>query len=226
EDSTNAPTTASKLAAACPVFIGLGDYTHSNASNGINGWAKPLAGKPKWGCYGNHEDCSGCLSAWQSWFGMSNRQQSLPPTSNTPGVTFLVLDSGNGWPVTPSGYANVATDGQAAKNRGDWIIALVHKPIYTAPSSHSADEGNVAGAVPTFESLGAALVLEGHNHNYQRSHPLIGGVAQSVSDQNNYDITKGVTYCVVGTGDDPDYSLSADPTLNQTQFTGVPGFLK
>ena len=60
-----------------------------------------------------------------------------------------------------------------------WTIVAMHKPAYSA-GVHGSDEEIQQQWVPLFEQYDVALVLAGHDHDYQRSKP-IGGVTYVVS---------------------------------------------
>ena len=54
----------------------------------------------------------------------------------------------------------------------DWIVVYVYRPMYTSPTVHPAREPLRDSYHPLFDMYGVDLVLQGHNHNYQRSYPL------------------------------------------------------
>ncbi|MBI2889876.1 MAG: metallophosphoesterase family protein [Nitrospirae bacterium] len=77
--------------------------------------------------------------------------------------------------------------------RQPWKIVALHQPPY---SSHPSREPNpLLGLklVPLFERYGVQLVLAGHDHFYERSHPILGGKRAGVEEG-------GVTYVVTGGG--------------------------
>lgn len=68
-------------------------------------------------------------------------------------------------------------DIQAAKEKGQWIITILHKGPYT--TSNHATDSDISGAAgvrkmiaPIFANLGVDLVLQGHDHIYARSMPI------------------------------------------------------
>jgi 3',5'-cyclic AMP phosphodiesterase CpdA len=67
----------------------------------------------------------------------------------------------------------------AAPTDAVWTIVAMHKPAYSA-GVHGSDEDIQQQWVPLFEQYDVALVLAGHDHDYQRSKP-IGGVTYVVS---------------------------------------------
>lgn len=79
-----------------------------------------------------------------------------------------------------------------ASSAQPWKVVFFHHPPFS-----SGDHGNYPELQalwgPVFERHGVDLVLTGHDHNYERSHPLKGG--QAVGPEEG-----GVTYLVVGSG--------------------------
>lgn len=61
-----------------------------------------------------------------------------------------------------------------------WIVVVMHHPIYSHAvglSGHGADQELGEAIVPLFDRYGVDLVLAGHDHHYERSHPLRDGRA-------------------------------------------------
>jgi 3',5'-cyclic AMP phosphodiesterase CpdA len=63
---------------------------------------------------------------------------------------------------------------------GTWTLAVMHHPAYSA-GEHGSTEDVQENWVPLFVRYGVPLVLAGHDHDYQRSHPL-DGVTYVVSE--------------------------------------------
>ena len=66
-----------------------------------------------------------------------------------------------------------------ARTNARWKVVMVHHPPYSAGYQGSNLDVRRAFA-PIFERFGVQLVLSGHDHDYQRSHP-INGVTYVVS---------------------------------------------
>lgn len=78
-----------------------------------------------------------------------------------------------------------------------WKIAVFHRPPYSS-GSHGSDTSVRAAFAPLFEKYGVTLAFSGHDHDYERTHPMVGGsVAQ----------TGGVTYVVTGGAGAPLYGV-------------------
>jgi hypothetical protein len=95
-----------------------------------------------------------------------------------------------------------------------WKVVYFHKPIYTSPTNHAA-ETTVRNAMhPLFDKYGVDLVLQGHNHNFERSKPLKfnsaspGNPTITDSNTNTYTDPDGQIYATVGTGGRSLYSFT------------------
>jgi hypothetical protein len=108
-----------------------------------------------------------------------------------------------------------------------WIVAFYHRPIYTSPSAHSPDEAGIKTVVvPLFDKYHVDMVLQAHNHNYQRSYPLKANIITDNGADSIYQNPKGTIYIVVGTGGQENHSLNGQASYIQNQFTNIHGFLK
>ncbi len=86
-----------------------------------------------------------------------------------------------------------------AYNSGtSWTIVQLHHAVYSDGGSHDAQQLIQEEWVPLFQQYGVDLVLTGHEHNYQRSHPLVNGNARQTGT-NDYD-DEGTLYMVLGGG--------------------------
>lgn len=88
-----------------------------------------------------------------------------------------------------------------------WIIVYFHHPPYSS-GSHGGDSGVADALVPVFEQYGVDLVLNGHDHDYERSKKT------------------GITYIVTGGGGGSLYSQENDNPYSQVfeseyHFTGL-----
>jgi hypothetical protein len=80
-----------------------------------------------------------------------------------------------------------------AASRAPWKIVMFHHPIYS--SGEHLSTKSLHDWIPIFEAGGVDLVLTGHDHNYERTHPMKG--VEQVSPPG----TPGaITYVVVGNG--------------------------
>lgn len=64
-------------------------------------------------------------------------------------------------------------DTTLATTTADWVIVTMHHPAYSA-GYHGSSEAVRDTWVPLFERYDVDLVLAGHDHDYQRTHPISG----------------------------------------------------
>jgi 3',5'-cyclic AMP phosphodiesterase CpdA len=97
-----------------------------------------------------------------------------------------------------------------------WKIALFHHPAYTA--GKYAPSGKIRELItPLFDRYGVHLAVSGHNHMYERSHPLYAGAV--------VDAGEGTVYVVSGIGGDHLYTPRGPKTETQAvRIDGVYGF--
>jgi hypothetical protein len=101
----------------------------------------------------------------------------------------LVLDSEQ--PVGPgSDQYNFAQADLAAHQGATWRIVSIQRPPYSSTTANSSSKPVQQYLVPLFQTENVQLVLSGNSHNYERTYPLINGVATA----------GGVTYVVTGAG--------------------------
>jgi len=78
----------------------------------------------------------------------------------------------------------------------DWKVVIFHQAAYSA-SSHGSTKYVQEHLVPVFEEHGVDLVINGHDHNYERTHPIL---EDAVVDPG-----EGVVYVVAGSFFAPPY---------------------
>lgn len=92
---------------------------------------------------------------------------------------------------------------ELAKPQARWRMVMAHRPVYSA-GRHGADRRLHDAIVPVMDQYAPDFFLSGHDHNYQRSHPLHGGVRTTDGS--------GTTYIVSGGGGHELYDVRAsDP---------------
>jgi len=180
---------------------------------------------------GNHENELGNgpigYQAYQTYF-------SVPPASGQNDITrglwyaftaasvrvvsianddVVYQDSGNSY---VRGYSNGAQkiwlENELAHAREDpnidWVVVCMHQvAISTAYQSNGADLGIRENWVPLFDKYGVDLVVCGHEHHYERSHPIRGHENNATlspvargKDLKSIDTSKGTVHMVIGGG--------------------------
>ncbi|WP_347554153.1 metallophosphoesterase family protein [Robbsia sp. KACC 23696] len=90
----------------------------------------------------------------------------------------------------------------------DWLVVCMHQvAISTADQFNGADLGVRQEWLPLFDEFGVDLVLCGHEHHYERSHPIRGQQNNATltpipraHDTNVIDTTQGTVHMVIGGG--------------------------
>lgn len=113
----------------------------------------------------------------------------------------------------------------ASQNKSiQWIVVYLYKPMYTSPSMHPAQDSLRDLYHTLFDYYGVDLVLQAHNHNYQRSYPLRFNQTNSsmpiITDRNNsvYVNPNGTIFMIVGTAGADQYKLLGKAPYIATQF--------
>ena len=115
----------------------------------------------------------------------------------------------------------------------DWVVICMHQTaISTAAMANGADLGIREEWLPLFDQYQVDLVLCGHEHHYERSHPLRGTLSTDTrtplpvdSRDDLIDATRGTVHVVIGGG-----GTSAPtngmlfPQLQSRVITGVGAF--
>ncbi|MBV8601240.1 MAG: metallophosphoesterase family protein [Candidatus Eremiobacteraeota bacterium] len=193
---------------------------------------------------GNHENELGNgpigYAAYQTYF-------SLPPAAGQTSVTrglwyaftagsvrvisianddVVYQDGGNSYVRGYSSGAQKAwlESALAAARRDraiDWIVICMHQvAVSTADKFNGADLGIRQEWLPLFDKYAVDLVVCGHEHHYERSHPIRGRQANGTltpipasTATDSIDTTKGTVHMVIGGGGTsvPSNQLFFDP---------------
>jgi len=103
----------------------------------------------------------------------------------------------------------------------DWIVVGFHHCAYCTNTLHGSD-GGVRRWVPLFDRYGVDLVINGHNHCYERTHPLRAGVpVAEVASGATWGAANGVTYLCAGGGGGQTFPMSAAPMSTVTIDGGL-----
>jgi hypothetical protein len=90
----------------------------------------------------------------------------------------------------------------------DWLVVCMHQvAVSTADKFNGADLGIREEWVPLFDKSGVDLVVCGHEHHYERSHPIRGQESNATltpvpaaTATDVIDTTKGTVHMVIGGG--------------------------
>jgi acid phosphatase type 7 len=196
---------ASMLARKPELFIALGDNAYEAGTeeeiqkNLFEPLANLLSEVPFFTVAGNHEYVT---NQAQPFF-----DNLYLPTSPSGGeryysfdwgfVHFVGLDSNCAVGLASKDRCTLAAqrawlEQDLAASQAAWKIVFFHHPPWSS-GNHGSQLTVRREFGPLFEKYGVDLVLTGHDHNYERSRPMIGDREAGTGEQ-------GITYLVVGGG--------------------------
>src|SRR5437867_3798448 len=199
--TSNTASTVSNIQAQAPnTVLGLGDYSYAST---LDCWAAEIGTLDSimHPAIGNHD--TGLTSELESRYGLANSYYSF----NSGNVHFLALDPNIAYVIGSSQYSFADTDlAQADTNSSiSWKIVYFHQPMYSSPTTHAPLAGLRDAYHPLFDRYHVNVVLQAHNHNYQRTYPLLynplspPNPAITVSSLSSYVCPSGEIYLTVGT---------------------------
>lgn len=133
----------------------------------------PFASKTKI-AIGNHDDIEdGSRENRIQYMDLFNLTQSFY-SFNYKNVHVLVMDTQLPFDVGSPQYDFVKGDLHITSMDAsiDWVFVMFHKPMYTSPASHYASTALRDTYHPLFDAYGVDLVIQAHNHMYERTFPL------------------------------------------------------
>jgi hypothetical protein len=82
-----------------------------------------------------------------------------------------------------------------------WTVLFLHEPVYTVGAYAFDSTLQPPKVIPEIvDEYGVDLVLTAHDHNYQRTHPLRGGVPRDAWQDPEFIQPRGTVYLVSGGG--------------------------
>ena len=216
-----------------PEFVlALGDLSYDDNAKCWLEIITPIANKTMI-AIGNHDtDPSIKLKDYMDFFGLKGQYYSF----NYQNVHFMVMSTELPYEQGSAQYNFVNNDlSKVTLNHNiDWIMVYYHSLAYTSPANigkgNSAEEELRDTYHPLFVKYGVDLVLQAHNHNYQRSYPIIYNNDNSTNpiitdtNNNNYHDPKGIIFGTIGTAGASIYPLTGQSSYVATQYEGF-GFL-
>jgi hypothetical protein len=198
---------------------------------------EPVASIVPWQvAVGNHE-----IEAWYSPDGYGGQfdRFAFPGTTSYYSFTYgnvaiLSLDANDVSNEIPSnnGYSGgaqttwLAAQLAAFRKRDDidFIVAYFHHCAYCTCSSHSSEGGVRTNWVPLFDKYSVDLVINGHNHLYERTDPLKAGVVTTAAPTGSTvtPATQGTTYITAGGAGESLYKFTAADTYEGNVDTVEP----
>ncbi|HEV8361043.1 MAG TPA: purple acid phosphatase, partial [Candidatus Thermoplasmatota archaeon] len=177
---------------------------------------EPVAATRPWVvALGNHETYTAAVASagaaspeialFRQRFGLPGNE--LYYSFDWAGVHVVALDTFSG--DAASVEAPIAADevawleGDLAAHRdAPWTIAVLHEPAYSSNAFHGSSARVQQALVPVLEEGGVDLVIQAHDHAYERSLPLSGGAPAE----------DGVVYVTTGGGGESLYTQWQEPS--------------
>jgi hypothetical protein len=116
----------------------------------------------------------------------------------------------------------------------DFIVVFFHECAFSTCSSHSSDGGVRTVLAPLFAEHGVDLVVQGHNHLYERTNPIFYDAPTNSGASSMQAVSKspaeaavvrpgvdGTTYVVVGSAGRPRYDWSGAVEDDRNFIAGV-----
>jgi predicted phosphodiesterase len=233
--NSNTNNTVSSMQSKNPeLVLGLGDFSYKNTARC---WLKiidPIEEKMKI-VIGNHEsEPLSLLNRYMSHFNLTKQYYSFDYQN----VHFIAMSTELPWDKSSAQYKFVKEDllkTSIDPNIG-WIVVFYHDVAYTSPSVKHAKSSLRDTYHPLFDRYNVDLVLQAHQHNYQRTYPLNynsdspSNPKETSNNTDTYNDPSGQIYATVGTGgvgiEDGEsiYDFKGKASFVVTQFKGY-GFL-
>ncbi|HZC49082.1 MAG TPA: metallophosphoesterase [Nitrososphaeraceae archaeon] len=184
------------------LVLGLGDYSYDE--DPADCWlkkVKPINDKMKI-AIGNHD--MERLNIYTNHFGLREQYYSF----NYYNVHLVALSTELTYKPFSSQYEFVENDlSRAASDPNiDWIVVYFHKQMYASPSNHDDYPTLRSTYHPLFYKYGVDLVLQAHNHNYERTYPIKFNSNSpfnptvTTTNTNTYTDPDGQIFATIGTG--------------------------
>jgi hypothetical protein len=229
------------------LVIGLGDYSYEPNTDCWFKIVDPIDEIMKISIGNHDEDSSAELNSLMSHFNLTKPYYSFDYQNvhftiiyTSPGETSHntikapLTEGSEQYKFIKNDLAKASTDPKI-----DWIVAVYHKFAYTSPSTLDTVDQLRNTLHPLFDKYGVDLVLEGHQHNYQRTypikynsddpiHPIITTTKGKTSsnnnnntnNKNNYINPEGEIFATVGTGGATLFNLTGKAFYIATQHIG------
>lgn len=172
-----------------------------------------LRNTPVWPVLGNHDVLTADGQPFLDAFLLPRNSPAGDERSysfNWGQVHLLAIDTNR--PFDPEFLAWVADD--LASTTTTWKLAYMHHPMYSC-GMHGSSRSVRDLLAPIFEAYGVDIVFSGHDHDYQRSHPMRAGVPVGAGQGPSFTTPDGIFYIVTGGGS------TVRPTSSSCDFTAM-----
>ena len=217
------------------LVLALGDLSYNKTAQCWLDIINPIADKTKI-VIGNHEtDSTKKLKDYMEFFGLEKQYYSF----NYGNVHFTAISTELPYEEGSEQYEFVNNDLSKVSSDPeiDWIVVFFHSLAYTSPADsgkgNRAEKEFRATYHPLFDKYNVDIVLQAHNHNYQRTYPIIFNndkpkepivTDKTDNSNNNFHNPEGQIFVTAGTGGAELYPLTGQADFIANQYVGF-GFL-
>ena len=196
------------------LFLHTGDIAYNSGTeqefidNVFTVYSSLFSEIPFYGSIGNHDYTTELAGPYKELFETpTNGADEDYYSFNYDNVHVVSLNSNLDYSVGSAMYTWLETD-LAATNK-KWVIVFFHHPPYSSGVVHGSTVAMQTTLVPLFETYDVDLVLNGHDHDYER-----------------FDKINGVQYIVTGGGGNSLYELGTELEesalfLSENHFVGL-----
>ena len=213
------------------LVLGLGDYSYSSTADCWIQMVEPIEDKIKI-AIGNHDDrlggegrvTNGKLQEYMDHFDLKEQYYSFDYHK----IHFIILSTELAYKADSPQYEFVKNDlSKAASDPNiDWIIVCFHIQMYASQSKHGVLPALASIYHPLFDKYRVDLVLQAHNHNYERTYPIkfnINSPSNPIitsTNKNTYADHEGEIFATVGTGGQSLYPFKNKQDYFVKQYVG------
>ena len=187
------------------LVLGLGDYVFDNNTSCFFDMIEPVAHKMKI-AFGKHDvNSPSVFQDYMKHFGLRSQYYSY----DFENVHFTVISTEIPFRMGYPQYDFVKADLERASkdSKIDWLVVYFHRPVYTSASFDVQKAEAIRETYhPLFDAYNVDLVLQAHNHYYQRTYPLTFNPSNESnpfvidSEYSRYEDPNGTIFLTVGTG--------------------------
>jgi hypothetical protein len=188
------------------LVLGLGDYSYKDSADCWFQIVDPIEDKMKI-AIGNHDID---LEALMDYFGLSEQYYSFDYQN----IHFIslgteeeeYLDMSNDKAKEQLAFVQSDLEKASSNPNIDWIVVYFHRLMYSSPSENPVYPTLRNTYHPLFNKYGVDLVLQAHNHNYQRTYPIKfnstspSAPIETSTNTTTYTDPDGEIFATVGTG--------------------------
>jgi hypothetical protein len=211
--------------------LGLGDYSYKPSAKCWLDAIQPLFNKTRISI-GNHDvENKTLVQQYMNTFNLTRQYYNFDIRN----VHFLAISTelqNESDKLDQLNFVINDLDNASSNPAIDWIVVYFHRQAYTSPSLNEPDTIMRDTYHPLFDKYNVDLVLQAHNHNYQRSYPLkynqedpTSPIKVSNETNNYYSDLPGPIFVTVGTGGINLYPLLGKAPHIVNQANSSYGFL-